>query len=320
MSRLVVVSNRVAPVKRAGSGSEGGLAVAVRAAMQDRGGIWFGWSGKVQEKETVGPDIFEVGKLTYAVLDLSQRDYEEYYNGYANRTLWPLFHYRLDLAEFHRRYVAGYYRVNALFASKLLPLLEPDDMIWVHDYHLIPIADLLRQAGCRNRIGFFLHIPWPTPEVFTALPNERNLVNALCAYDLVGFQTESDLRAFHDYIELEAGGIVHRDGTVEAYGRSVQAGAFPISIDTADVARMAEAEVRSRQSQRLRDSLKGRELMIGVDRLDYSKGLVTRIEAIELLLRDYPDSRTRVVTLQITPPSRTDVPEYLEIRRELEWV
>ncbi len=317
MSRLVVVSNRVAPVKGKRSGAEGGLAIAVMAAMRERGGIWFGWSGKIYESEPGPPDIFGLGKMTYAIVDLSQRDYDEYYNGYANRTLWPLFHYRLDLTEFSRRTLAGYRRVNSLFASKLVPLLQPDDLIWVHDYHFIPLAEELRHAGCAQRIGFFLHIPWPSLEILLALPNHRRIVRALCAYDVVGFQTDKDLRAFTDYIELEAGGDVHADGTVEAFGRRLRAGAFPISIDTDTVARYAEEAAQSAQNKRLLESLRGRELMIGVDRLDYSKGLVARMEAVDHLLRIYPANRGRVVILQMAPPSREDVPEYLEIRRQL---
>jgi trehalose 6-phosphate synthase len=320
LSRLVVVSNRVAPVKRSKSGGEGGLAVAVMAALRDQGGIWFGWSGRVLEHEPGPPDVFGLGKMTYAVVDLSQRDYDEYYNGFANTTLWPLFHYRLDLTEFTRRNLTGYLRVNALFAGKLLPLLEPDDLIWVHDYHLIPMAEQLRQADCDQRIGFFLHIPWPALEILLALPNHGHIVRSLCAYDLVGFQTETDLRAFQDYIELEAGGKVHPGGIIEAFGRRLQAGIFPIGIDTRSVARFAEEAATLSHAKRLKDSLSGRDLMIGVDRLDYSKGLVPRMEAVQHLLRAYPGNRGRVVTLQIAPPSRADVPEYMELRRQLESI
>lgn len=318
MTRLVVVSNRVAPVRKGRSGGEGGLAVAVLAALRQKGGVWFGWSGRTSEEETPEPSLFDVGKLTYATLDLSQRDYDEYYNGFANRILWPLFHYRLDLTDFNRRDMVGYQRVNALFADHLRPLLKDDDLIWVHDYHLIPIGELLRQAGCRQRIGFFLHIPWPTPDVLLALPNHAALVKAVCSYDLVGFQTERDMHAFQEYIEKEADGVVGADGTVEAFGRRLHIGAFPISIDTDDVAQFAREAVNSRQTKRLWESLRGRKLIVGVDRLDYSKGLIERVEAYGHLLHDYPANRAQVVFLQIAPPSRADVPEYMEIRQRLE--
>ena len=208
MSRLVVVSNRVATPRHARSGSQGGLAVAVQAALEERGGLWFGWSGEVDEQPKRKPDEFTSGPVSYVTSDLTPRDYEEYYNGFANRTLWPLMHYRLDLTEFSRRNYSGYERVNSLFADRLLPYLKSDDIVWVHDYHLIPMADQLRHAGCGQRMGFFLHIPWPALEVFLALPNHRDIVKQMCAYDMLGFQTERDLANFQHYIRVEAGGRV----------------------------------------------------------------------------------------------------------------
>ncbi len=317
MSRLVVVSNRVSAPRQGRTGGEGGLAVGILAALRERGGLWFGWSGKITEQGG-NLDVFEHGPITYATLDLTARDYEEYYSGFANRSLWPLFHYRLDLADFTRRYLAGYQRVNALFASKLLPHLQDDDQIWIHDYHLIPLADQLRQAGCKQKIGFFLHIPWPAPEVLVALPNHRSLVNSLCAYDLIGFQTEIDRQAFIDYVLRDAGGTQIDEATVELHGRRVTTGAYPISIDTENLAKMAEEASSTRHTERLRGSVRDRDLIVGVDRLDYSKGLVARVEAFEHLLKAYPANRGRAVFLQIAPPSRSDVPEYQHIRGELE--
>ncbi len=318
MSRLVVVSNRVAAVKQSRPGAEGGLAVAVRAALRERGGIWFGWSGKIAEQDYGQPTLTEAGKITYATIDLSQRDYDEYYVGFANSTLWPLCHYRLDLAEFAQRTWAGYQRVNTLFARRLEPLLRDSDTVWVHDYHFTLLAENLRNAGCRQKMGFFLHIPWPALEVLLALPMHREIVRALCAYDLLGFQTEDHLHCFQDYIRREAGGEVGADGTIKVYGRSLKAQAFPIGIDTEIFAGMAIESETSKQVHRLEHSLRQRDLIIGVDRLDYSKGLIKRIEAFEHLLTTYPDNRGKVVFLQINPPSRSDVSEYVDIRRELE--
>ena len=320
MSRLVVVSNRVALPAHTKAGSAGGLAVAVLAALRQRGGVWFGWSGEVADEASPVPETFDSGKVTFATVDLTPQDHDEYYNGFANRVLWPLFHYRPGLTDFNRRYRIGYRRVNELFADSLRSLLRDDDVIWVHDYHFIPFGQILRRAGCGQRMGFFLHIPWPALEVLLVLPNHRELVEGLCNYDLVGFQSASDLRAFRDYIQLEAGGRVGADGTVEAFGRRLRAEAFPISIDTANVARMAAEAETSRQVQRLRESLQGRALMIGVDRLDYSKGLVQRMEAYAILLDAHPDNRGRVVLLQIAPPTREGIPEYDEIRRQLEAI
>ncbi|HIP79567.1 MAG TPA: alpha,alpha-trehalose-phosphate synthase (UDP-forming) [Kiloniellaceae bacterium] len=318
MSRLVVVSNRVAASKLSRPGSEGGLSVALRAALRQHGGIWFGWSGKVLERDYGQPSVAEVGKTTFATIDLTQRDYDDYYKGFANSTLWPLFHYRLDLAEFSQRTWKGYERVNAHFAHRLQPLLKDSDVIWVHDYHFTLLAEQLRNANCRQKMGFFLHIPWPALPVFTALPWHREIVKALCAYDLIGFQTDEDLECFQDYIRREVGGEVGENGVIRVFGRTLRAGAFPIGVDTETFAKMAEESESSNQVARLKKSLIGRDLIIGVDRLDYSKGLINRVEAFEHLLTAYPDNRGNVVFLQINPPSRADVADYVDIRREME--
>ena len=258
------------------------------------------------------------GKVTYATVDLTQRDYDEYYNGFANSTLWPLFHYRLDLTDFSQKTWAGYQRVNTLFAHRLKPLLRESDVLWIHDYHFLLLGELLRGAGCTQKMGFFLHIPWPAHPVLVTLPTHREIVQALCAFDLLGFQTDDDLASFQTYVRREADGEVGEDGTIKAFGRVLKAASFPIGIDTEVFARMAEESDGSKQVERLRGSLAGRDLIIGVDRLDYSKGLINRVEAFEHLLTAYPDNRGRVVFLQINPPSRTEVAEYVDIRRELE--
>ena len=317
MSRLVVVSNRVAPVDE-GKTSTGGLAVAVLAALKRTGGIWFGWSGEVTTTPAPEPRLFDVGKLSYATVDLTPQDFEEYYNGFANSTLWPLFHYRLDLTSFSRRQYAGYLRVNNFFAAQLAPMLQPDDRVWIHDYHLIPMVEALRRTGFKGQIGFFLHTPFPTHEVLLALPSHADLIRALCAYDLVGFQTSRDLTAFHDYVTRENVGHVDDSGLTHAFGRTFKAAAFPISVDTDNIARMAETAVKARQTTRMADSLGGRSLILGVDRLDYSKGLVQRFHAFERLLENYPENRGRATMMQVAPPTRAEVPEYIEIRRSLE--
>lgn len=318
MSRLVIVSNRVAVDKGASRGSQGGLAVALNAALREFGGVWFGWSGEVSNSTATELNTTTVDNVAYATVDLRQSDYDEYYFGYANRTLWPLFHYRLDLVDFNKRYSEGYFRVNNLLCTRLLPLLKPDDLIWVHDFHLIPMGGQLRQAGCRQRVGFFLHTPWPALEIFRALPQHEAIMRMLCAYDLIGFQTERDFRAFGDYIYREVGGSVDENGVVSAYGTETRAGVFPIGIDTQTVTDYSEKEANSRLTQRLMTSLGNRDLIIGVDRLDYSKGLIQRMSAFEHLLESYPENRGRVVMMQISPPSRSDVPEYVDIRQELE--
>ena len=318
MSRLVVVSNRVAPAKQPREGNQGGLAVAVLAALRDTGGIWFGWNGKIKRNPESKADTVEAGRVTYRTIALSPIDYEQFYLGYSNRALWPLFHYRLDLSESTHKNFEGYLRVNRIFVSRLLPMLRDDDLIWVHDYHLIPMAEYLRSAGSSHRIGFFLHIPWPAVQVLLALPQHREIVRALCSYDVVGFQTETDKQAFCDYVLDEVGGKVDDDGVVHAFGRTFIAQAFPISIDTENVTNLARAAVKARPTQMLKESLGDRNLVIGVDRLDYSKGLIHRLEAVEHLLESYPEHRRNFVMLQIAPPTRSDVPEYQELQHEFE--
>ncbi len=316
MSRLVVVSNRVAMPHEARAG---GLAVALRAALGEHGGMWFGWSGKRVREPSGTLHELQDGDIRYATIDLSYGDFDAYYNGFANRTLWPLLHFRMDLVDYTRETYDGYRRVNALFADRLAALLAEDDIVWVHDYHLIPLAQRLRERGVGNRIGFFLHVPMPSSDLLAALPAHHELFAALSAYDLVGFQTQRDLERFQDYVRLFGGGRVIESGLMEtAEGGRFRAGAFPIGIDTAAIAAQAPAAMKRSAVRRLRDSLPGRSLVIGVDRLDYSKGLPDRMRAFERHLERHPDQGGLLTFLQIAPPSRSDVPEYQALRRELE--
>jgi trehalose 6-phosphate synthase len=315
MGRLVIASNRVGSSLK---GNEGGLATAMLAAFDQRVVIWFGWSGEVTDEPPGPTRVHREGRLTRMLVDLERADYEGYYLEFANCVLWPVFHYRVNLAEYGRERWATYRRVNELFAERLAPALEPDDIVWIHDYHMIPLGSALRRRRVDNPIGFFLHIPFPAPEVLATLPVHEALVRALFAYDLVGFQTEKDLQAFRDYVEREADGWTGDDGTLHAYGTSVRAGSFPISIDTRPVAARAARATSTRQAARLRDSLSDRRLVIGVDRLDYTKGLVHRFDAVERLLEGNPQHRRSVVVLQIAQPSREDVSEYQRIRAELD--
>jgi trehalose 6-phosphate synthase len=314
--RLVVVSNRVAMPRQTATG---GLASAMRAALQERGGVWFGWSGKIAAHSAEEVHRLSDGPIEYVTIDLSRADHDDFYAGFANRTLWPLFHYRPDLVDYQRSHLEGYLRVNAIFADELVKLLDPDDIIWVHDYHLIPLAAMLRERGVRNRIGFFLHTPLPAAALLIALPKHRELLETLASYDLVGLHTARDLRALEDYFLHEVGGAMRPGGRLRAAnGRLFRAGVFPISIDTAEVADVARKATGLDAVREFRQSLDGRDLIIGVDRLDYSKGLAQRFEAFAHVLERSPTLHSRVTFLQIAPPSRGAVPEYRLIRRELE--
>lgn len=311
MGRLIVVSNRVPLPDRAGNPPAGGLAVAVHAALQERGGLWLGWSGRSIGNREPGPlNIIEHGPIRYALTDLSRKDVNEYYNGLANRVLWPIFHGRLDLAEYSLRDMAAYFSVNRLFADRLLPLLRRDDVIWIHDYHLIPLAAELRKHGITNKIGFFLHIPWPPPDILFAMPVYDTLLRSLSAYDLIGFQTDYDLDNFASCLRRENAGEPLGDGLFQAYGRKFIAAPFPIGIETEDFAELATRAVNERMVRDMRHSLGGKDLIIGVDRLDYSKGITQRIDAFERFLTNNPADTGNVTLLQISPESRSEVPEY----------
>jgi trehalose 6-phosphate synthase len=316
MSRLVAVSNRVA---LPGEARAGGLALALQAALEESGGLWFGWSGKIDPIRSGRLHEQQAGNIRYVTIDLSRRDHADYYNGFANRSLWPLLHFRMDLVDYSRETWAAYRRVNALFAEKLAPMLRDDDLVWIHDYHLIPLAALLREHGVRARMGFFLHVPMPSSDLLAALPQHGRLFEGLSAYDLVGFQTERDLERFQDYVRLWGRGHVVSPGVLEtAGGRRLRAGAFPISIDTAQIERQAAEAVDKPSVRRLRESLSGRALAIGVDRLDYSKGLPERFRAFARYLQRHPDQRGKLTFLQIAPVSRGEVAEYKALRQELE--
>jgi trehalose 6-phosphate synthase len=317
LPRLIVVSNRVAIPSRNTPSQAGGLAVAVRSVLKRHGGLWFGWSGTVSTHEDVATKTVNQGGLTYVITELWEADYQEYYNGFANRVLWPILHYRLDLAEFSRRDLSGYRRVNAHFANQLSNLLRSDDVIWVHDYHLIPLGKMLRDRGHRNPIGFFLHVPFPPPEILTALPNHEWLIPQMSAYDLVGFQTESDAMNFARYLEGECRLQKRGTFTYQTAERTVRIGVFPIGIESIEFNRLARRSVRSPLVRSMVESLVGRALVIGVDRLDYSKGLAERMDAFERFLRVYPDWHGKVTYLQITPKSRTEIQEYVGMERTI---
>ena len=315
MSRLVVVSNRIATPndKKA---SAGGLAVGILGALKASGGMWYGWSGEIGDDSQPLKKVSK-GDISWASFNLSEEDHELYYNQFSNAVLWPAFHYRLDLVNFQRPAWEGYLRVNAAVAQKLLPLLADDDMIWVHDYHLLPFASELRKNGVKNRIGFFLHIPFQTPEIFNALPPNAELLEQLCDYDLIGFQTENDRQAFVDCVAQQTtlSEVDHQQ--YRAWGKTFRTAVYPISIEPQEVARSASGPLPPKLAQ-LKAELKGLKNIFSVERLDYSKGLPERFQAYEALLENYPQHRGKIRYTQIAPTSRGDVQAYQDIRHQLE--
>jgi trehalose 6-phosphate synthase len=312
MGRLVVVSNRVADP----AGPAGGLAVAIGAALKGKRALWFGWSGARTDRFDGALGVRRDGELEIVTLDLEDADVDEYYNGYANAALWPLFHSRTDLAAYDRSFSAGYERVNRRFAEALAPLLEPDDLVWVHDYHLIPLGRELRALGFTGPLGFFLHIPWPAPQLVVTLPHHRDLVAALFAYDLVGLQTGECVGAFAQYVVGEAGGVAQA-GRLAAFGKRLTVAAFPVGLDTADFRKLAATPAAIRACDRMSAHGLFRSLVVGVDRLDYSKGLPERLRGFEHYLGAHPDMVRKVLYLQIAPSSRQGVEAYQALRAEV---
>lgn len=317
MTRLVCVSNRVAVPRR--NAAPGGLAVGVLAALQQIGGVWFGWGGELTDGEPGEAELLIRDGITYATIDLARRDFDRYYNGYANSTLWPVCHYLLRNFRYSEDQHEAYERVNRQIAQRLLPLLQPDDLIWVHDYHLIPLAERLRELGVTQPIGFFLHIPFPHIEMLRILPTYAELLRELAAFDVIGFQTENDLRAFFSGIEYVWGrDAIGADDRISIGSRTLTAGVFPIGVDVAAIEAAAAEAAQGEAIRRMSASLQGRKLMVGVDRLDYSKGLIERFAAYQSFLETYPENLGRITFMQIAPLSRTDVRAYAEIRQALE--
>jgi trehalose 6-phosphate synthase len=319
MNRVVNVSNRVALPD--GSIPTGGLAVGLLSAMRERGGLWFGWSGKTSAGASLEDELHVVERdgIAYATIPLPEALHERCYSGYANGTLWPLFHYLLDSFRFDQEDYQAYLAVNELFAANLVPLLKANDLVWVHDYHLFPLGGELRGRGVTLPLGFFLHIPFPSYEILRALPRAEDLLRSLCQYDLVGFQTEVDRRAFIDAVAAVWGpGTVEASGTVHVEGRIVHTGVFPIGVDAAVIARTAGRAIRSARVRRMTDGLLGRRLIIGIDRLDYSKGLLERFEGFRHFLESSPQHRGKVTYLQVASLGRQNVKAYVRIRKALE--
>jgi trehalose 6-phosphate synthase len=318
--RIVAVSNRVASPSQADQAA-GGLAVGVLGALRDHGGIWFGWNGdlRLEARRTREPDVEHDGNIRFIGIDLDEGDFEGYYNGFSNKVLWPLFHYLLGFIRYRREDFEAYLRVNATFARQLTPLLEPDDLIWVHDYHLIPLASELRKTGVDQPIGFFLHVPFPGFDVLQALPDRDFLLKALCAYDVVGFHTQRDLASFEDAVsQPEIGAAIDDDGRISLGGHCLRAGVFPIGIDVDALTRFATESQGDSEVLRTLQSLQDRQFIIGVDRLDYSKGLEQRFRSYARLLEKFPELHGCVSYTQIAPPTRVGVRAYDEIRHELE--
>lgn len=314
MTRQIIISNRTPGTSTAA----GGLAVALRKVLNERDGFWFGWTGEFASDPSDEAQFRDVGGITVGGIDLTRDEHHAYYEGFSNSVLWPAFHHRLDLTDMRPEFYEGYRAVNERLATALAPHIVPDDLIWVHDYHLIPLAEALRKHGINNRIGFFLHIPFPEIETLNAIPHHEDLMRAFNAFDLVGLQAERDVATFNDYaLNARLGDLAASAGNGR-HAPTVMA--FPIGTDPAGFAALLETEQAIRTRELVARAMADRNLIIGVDRLDYSKGLPQRFEAYEQLLAAHRDLHREVHFLQIAPPSRDTIPEYQEISERLDLV
>jgi trehalose 6-phosphate synthase/phosphatase len=326
--RVVVVSNRL-PVRLVESDgqwdvipSSGGLVTALKPVLDGRGGAWIGWPGVEGEQAWEALDEHETGHKLVPV-SLSQEEINDYYHGFSNEVLWPLFHDLSSRCNFDPRYWPVYQRVNRRFAKTVVLSTHFDDYIWVQDYHLMLCGALLREMGVQRRIGFFLHIPFPPLDMFLKLPWRNELLEGLLAYDLVGFQTARDKRHFIQCVRALRRETRLADGhrsvsTLSIGERDMRVGAFPIGIDFESFAQEASSKPVSDGAWYIHEQQPHRQLLLGVDRLDYTKGLPARISAIGAMLERHPEMRGKCTFIQVVVPSRTSVPEYQQLRSEVE--
>jgi trehalose 6-phosphate synthase len=305
--RLIVVSNRVAkPDQR----HAGGLGHAIANLLGEVGGLWIGWSGRtLDEGEATHSE--HIGSVDYLTLDLPRDEFDGYYDDYANGALWPLLHARADLVSFVPSSAHAYEAVNRRFADLIAGIASDDDAIWVQDYHLIPLAHMLRERGVRCRIGFFLHTPMPGLEVFSRLPGHEALLRSFGDYDLVGVQTDKDCDALRVTLKT----LDQRDAQAGPSRRRVVVRAFPIGVDPAKLAADAPGAMQQPAVAALKASLADRALIVGVDRLDYSKGIPERIAAMAEFLRTTPEWRRRFTFVQVAPETRGGIAEYRKLGR-----
>lgn len=317
MNRLVVISNRV-PLPAMGPRA-GGLAVALDGLMEKRGGLWFGWSGAISPNAAEQPvEMTQSGTTDYATVALTPEEHDRYYNGFSNGVLWPLLHTMPDLIQYDRTDAQIYREVNTRLAAQVAPLIHPDDLVWVHDYHLLPLPAALRAQGVANPIGFFLHIPFAAPDILEAAPDMADLLGGLLAADLIGFQTEGDMANFAACAVSLCGAIRLSGDALHIDGRRVKLGVFPVEIEAHEFAAMAQVNARKLPAVRLRQSLHGQTLVLGLDRLDPTKGLLQRIGGLRRLLETQPHWKRRLTLLQVAAISRKEVGCYRALRAALD--
>ncbi len=330
--RLVIVSNRLPVVLARSNGvlqiqpGSGGLVTALAPVLRNRGGLWVGWPGTIDEdEEEVGPLVKQMSKragFSFHPVLLNSREVDLYYHGFSNEIIWPLFHDLQSRCNFNPDYWRSYQEVNRTFARKVMEQVHEDDYIWVHDYHLLQVAKGLRELGCKAPLGFFLHIPFPPLDIFIKLPWRFQVLRALLEYDLLGFQTMRDRRNFiHCVRSLLKDVHVHSAGSLHvchAGAREIRVGCFPISIDFGEFERLASDRDVAEEAWYIHEAHPDQKMVLGVDRLDYTKGIPYRLEAFRVFLRQHPELHRKVTMIQIVVPSRIDIPKYNDLKMEIE--
>ncbi len=320
-SPVVAVANRL-PIQHGDTGwelSPGGLVTALRPVMSTHSGAWVGWDGGTKGMPPTVPDL----DVRLLPISLTASQVRSYYRGFSNVTLWPLLHNAIERPRFERAWWYTYRDVNAIFADRTLAALDeqPDAIAWVHDYQLMLVPQLIRGRRPDQAIGFFLHVPWPSPDIFARLPWREQILVGLLGADVVSFHTDGYRNNFlRSCARLLAGSEVQVRGSTVVLpdGRVVQTTTAPISIDAAEFARHATGSDTDKEIQALTEQFTDRTLLLGVDRLDYTKGIVERLLAVEMLLERNPELRTSLAFLQVAVPSRDDVREYRQLRASVE--
>ena len=331
MERLIVVSNRLPYVlKRKPDGwglkaGSGGLVTALLPVLRDRGGLWIGWPGVTEPVPQLNDILQEAaadaGYSLKPVL-LSSDDYDRYYNGYSNETIWPLFHDMESQCNFDPEYWHAYVKVNRRFAEAVAQEAGPSDFVWIHDYQLLDVAHHLREDKNCPDLAFFLHIPFPPPDIFLKLPERQAVLDSLLAYDLVGFQTLRDRRNFIQCVRTLLRGVRMRSEghlhSIQSAGHETHVGTFPIGIDARDFAERAASPQVEIEYRRILSHFGDRQLVLGIDRLDYTKGIPHRLRAFRDLLERFPEVRGRINLIQVVVPSREGIPRYDDLKHEID--
>jgi len=330
MSRLILVSNRLPfALEPAGDGqwsvkpSPGGLVSALGPVLRGRGGTWIGWPGVAGEIPDA-PFAEATRDAGYEVVSvaLSEAERDEFYYGYSNEVIWPLFHDLQSFCHFEPAFWETYKAVNERYAEAIARHCQPGDFIWVHDYHLMYVAQALRERGVHAALTFFLHIPFPPYDIFAKLPQQQRLLRALLQFDLLGFQTRRDLRNFLQCVRrvMPEGNLLpsRKLQVIRFDKRKIRAGRFPIGIDFESFEKGAVSEEVARRARELRAAFPGCQLILGVDRLDYSKGIPERLRAFRDALERYEELRGRVVLIQNVVPSRVEIPRYHEFKDRID--